>query len=381
MPADDCGSVRLTRYSASDRGWCEYDRTLPVLPNWVRQGLTLAIAEPYNGSSYGGVSGESCGECWEISTIHDSAVVMVHDLCPIEGNPLCAGGHFHFDLSGSSADRLQGGSLDEAQARRLPCPVTGNVHLQINDRNQWGYLRLQFVNHRLPIRTAEYQIADGGAWRAITRSGGAWHVVEDNETFAQGSPGGRFRLTSAQGEVVEGSAVLPYSAAVGSTFDVGVQFTDQNPAGGGQCVFTPPAEVYADGYGGIPEVRWAINPWGSASASESTDGCRAGSCIRVDNLAQWSGFHLYYRQAFPSSTFSSLSVWVRTLSGNGEVNVAASHEGTRCGQTSTSVSPSWTQVTIDVASECAGQPLINGVTMDNPGPQIVLLVDDVQFTE
>src|SRR5512138_3880223 len=65
QPSDTCGSVRLTSYSASNGGWCEFDRSAPMLPDFVRQGLTLAIAEPWNGSSYGGANGEACGECWE----------------------------------------------------------------------------------------------------------------------------------------------------------------------------------------------------------------------------------------------------------------------------------------------------------------------------
>lgn len=378
-PSADCGSVRLTSYTASARGWCEYDRTLSVLPASVQQGLTLAIAEPWNGSSYQGDPGESCGECWEIDTIEDTRVVMVHDLCPIEGNPLCAGGHFHFDLSTESADVLHGGGLDEGRARRVPCPVQGNIHVQINDRNEWGYVRLAFVNHRIPIRTAEYRSASGGTWRALERSGGAWHVLDDNETFASQGPGGVFRVTSAQGESLETPNVLGYDVQTNSVFDLGAQLTDQTPSQGGACVFSPPGDVYVDGYGGIDEVRWAINPWGGASAAETPDGCYAGSCIRVDSLGQYNGFHIYYRQAFPTSTFSSLSLRLRALSGGGELVIAPSHEGDRCTETKTTVGPDWSEVTIDVAAACGALPELNAVTVDNPGNPMVLLVDDVRY--
>jgi hypothetical protein len=375
---EGCGSVRLTAYGASTGGWCEFDRTLSVLPASVRQGLTLAIAEPWNGSSYGGEPGESCGECWEISTISATQVVMVHDLCPIEGNPLCAGGHFHFDLASEAGDVLHGGGLDEAQARRVPCPVNGNVHVQINDRNEWGYLRLQLVNHRIPIRTAEYRSATGAEYRPVTRSGGAWHVLDDGETFAAAGPGGVFRLTSAQGEVVEAANVLGYDAAIGTVFDLGVQLTDQDPPAGGACEFVPPP-VYVDGYGGIPDVRWAINPWGEARAAETTEGCHAGSCIRVSPLPQWSGLHLYYRQAFPTSTFTALSLWLRSPSGAGEVSLAPSHDGARCTETRVPVGPEWSEVTVLLADVCAAAPELNGVTMDNPGDTMVLMLDDVRF--
>src|SRR3990172_10341696 len=62
QPDSTCGSVRMTFYDQSGPGWCEFDRTLPVLPAFVRSGLTTAIAEPWNGSSYSGEPGEACGE-------------------------------------------------------------------------------------------------------------------------------------------------------------------------------------------------------------------------------------------------------------------------------------------------------------------------------
>ncbi|MCU0661225.1 MAG: hypothetical protein MUC50_02750 [Myxococcota bacterium] len=374
--ADGCGSVRLTEYAASSTGWCEYDRTLAVLPQFVQDGLTFAIAEPYDGSSYGGQPGESCGECWEVSTIHETRIVTVHDLCPIEGNPLCAGGHFHFDLSGEAADALEGGALDEAVTRRVPCPVSGNIHIQINDRNEWGYVRLQFVNHRIPIRQAEYRNA-AGAWIAVQRSGGAWQILDDAETFAAAGPGGVFRLTSAQGEIVEGTNALPYDAGMGSVFDVGSQFTDQEPLTKA-CEFVPPADIYVDGFGGIPQVRWDINPWGNASAQETDKGCYEGSCLVVAPLPQWAGFHLYYRQAFPTSTFASLSLRLRAES-NGQLNIAPSNDGVRCAETLVDVGPTWNQLTLDIATVCAGLTQLNGITMDNPSQSMELRLDDVRL--
>jgi hypothetical protein len=382
-PSADCGSVRLTSYTAAPGGWCEYDRTQALLPSFVRDGLTLAIAEPYDGSSYGGEPGEACGECWEIDTITDTRIVMVHDLCPIEGNPLCAGGHFHFDLSTEAGEALHGGGLDEAQARRVPCPVDGNVFLQINDRNEWGYLRLAFLNHRIPIRSADYRSATGSAWLPVQRSGGAWHVLDDGETFAAGGPGGVFRLTSAQGEVLETPNVLAYELPIGSTFDLGAQLTDQAPNGGGACLFEPPAVVYGDGYGGIPEVRWAINPWGEGTASESTEGCvgGAGSCIQLAGLGQYSGFHIYYRQPFPTATFASLTLSLRAASGSGEVVVAPSLEGERCTETTVAVGAEWTEVTVALGSSCSNLANLNAVTVDNPGSPLTLLVDEVRFAK
>src|SRR3990172_3848067 len=147
QPDSTCGSVRMTYYDLTgSRGWCEFDRTLPVLPASVRSGLTTAISEPWNGSSYGGAPGEACGECWEVATLGVTRTVMVDNLCPIEGNPVCAGDHFHMDLSHEAATALQMNGLEEGQARRVPCPVSGNIFLEILDRNQSGYLRFAVVN-------------------------------------------------------------------------------------------------------------------------------------------------------------------------------------------------------------------------------------------
>ena len=376
----DCASVRLTQYWEADVGWCEFNRTSNVLPDFVRSGMTFAIAEPYNGSSYEGEPGEACGECWEVDTIASTELVMVHDLCPIEGNPLCAGGHFHFDLSPTAADALHGGGLDAAVARRVPCPVTGNVHVEILDRNEWGYLRFAFINHRLPIRTAEYQAADGTEWLAAERSGAAWHVLDAGEVFGEGSPGGRFRITSATGDTVAGSELLTYDVGIGSIFDIGAQFSEVTD-NGSTCEFVPPGDVYDEGWGGIDEVRWAPNPWGDASASETSEGCAeaSASCVLMSALGQWDGFHLYYGQAFPTSTFSRLSLQLRARSGGGELLVAPSNDGVECDSTSVVVGAEWTTVDIDVASVCGALTDLNAVTVSNAGDTMDLLVDEVFY--
>jgi len=374
-----CGEVRLTHYTAGAVGWCEFHRTLSVLPASVRSGMTFAIAEPWNGGSYGGVAGEACGECWELDTISGTQVVMVHDLCPIEGNPLCAGGFFHFDLASEAAAALGSQGLDEGSARRVACPVTGNAYLEILDRNDW-YLRFQVVNQRVPVRQVDYRAATGGAWRPVTRSGGAWDIpTGSNDVLGPGAPGGVFRITSAQGQILEMPNALGYGVAKGSTFDLGAQLSDLAPGTGPACVFTPPAAVYVDGYGGIDQVRWQMDAWGNASASETTSGCASGSCIRVQ-LAPWDGFHIYYRQAFATSTFSTLSLKVKAASGSGTVSVSAGLDGATCSQTSVTPGKDWSAVDIDLASTCAGVASIDQVTVQaTSGSGMALLLDDVRF--
>ncbi|MBK8593388.1 MAG: hypothetical protein IPN77_30590 [Sandaracinaceae bacterium] len=247
---------------------------------------------------------------------------MIADLCPIEGNPLCAGGHFHIDLANEAAEAVGGGANDEGSARRVPCPVSGNVHVRVNNRNP-SYLRIAPMNHRIPIRSIDFRGAGDGVaadnpWTPVQRSGGAWHTV-DAGVLARGGSGVVLRFTSAQGEVIESTTIIPTTGG-NENVDLGVQFTDQDPSSGGACEFIPPAVVYGEEFGGIDEMRWIINPWGAAEAGPHgpyDQDCFAGSsCLRVRDLDQWTGFHLYYRQEFRAAR-SAPSLQARTESGTG----------------------------------------------------------------
>jgi hypothetical protein len=377
-PGDTCGSVRLTSYTASTGGWCEFDRTAPMLPDFVRQGLTVAIAEPWNGSSYAGQSGEACGECWELSSIDATRIVMVHDLCPIEGNPVCNGSHFHFDVSTETSQALSLEGLDEGSTRRVPCPVTGNAHLQIVDRNQWGYVRFQVLNHRIPVRSIEYRATDSDVYYPAERSGGAWAVGDNDTMFASDAAGGRFRLTSAQGEVLDMPNALTYDVAKGSFFDLGAQFTDQSQSSTAQCKFLPPREVYVDGYGGIEEVRWMMNPWASATASEVASGCVSGTCLRIDGMGSGAGFHIYYRQSFSATLYKNLHLAVRTTSGTGTIGVTLTGENTSCETTEISLTDAWQERNLALTDVCATAGPINTVTIYGNSP-LTLLLDNLSF--
>jgi hypothetical protein len=379
-PADDCGSVRLTSYQASKGGWCEFDRTANVLPESVRAGLTLAIAEPWAGSSYQGDFGEACGECWEIATISGAEIVMVHDLCPVEGNPICNGSHFHFDVSSETANALGLDGLDAAQTRRVPCPVTGNAHLQIIDRNRWGYVRFQVLNHRVPVRSIEYKSTKSETYYAAKRSGGAWSVGDVSDMFAEDGLGGSFRLTSALGQVVEMPAVLTYDVAIDSFFDLGGQFEAKADGSDSTCHFSAPADVYVDGYGGIDQVRWMMNPWASAEPEEITDGCVSGSCLRIKGLGSGAGFHIYYRQSFSPTVFSSLELSHRSIEGDAKFEVTLTGDGTACESATITTTTKWAKESIDLKTLCAGVGPINSVTVYGSQP-LTLLLDNLRFVE
>jgi hypothetical protein len=89
------------------------------------------------------------------------------------------------------------------------------------------------------------------------------------------------------------------------TFTVCLSVSLSNTARLTGCTARPPPFPNSYGHGGIDQVRWAINPWGTATASETSDGCYQGSCIRVDTLSQMEWFSSIYTTArlfwFPPS--------------------------------------------------------------------------------
>ncbi len=376
-----CNDVRITRYTASARGWCGFNRDLSILPDFVQQGLTFAMAEPWNGGSYGGAPGEGCGECWEVSSSWATVIVMMHDLCPIEGNPVCAGEMLHFDLASEADAALQMDGTGGIAARPVPCPVTGNIHVQISDWNQWGYQQLQFVNHRIPIRYASVRASPDGTWIPLERTGGRWRVMEGPEPGD--GDGILYRVESAQGQVVEGTNVLPFTTVdpSGDTLlhDIGAQLDDLDPPEG-VCEYTPPGRVYGDGYGGIPGVKWMPNPWGDTEVSEVTEGCHndSASCIRLDHMGLGQGVHFYIWQAFPTDSFATLTVWARTLDGTSDLSLGPSNDGTICGEKQVVVTPEWAPITFDLATACPDTPVLSSVTLHHGNGEPMLL-DDILF--
>ncbi len=384
-PSDECGPVRLTNYTLGEAGWCEFRHDTSALPAFVRdRRITAAIAEPYNGSSYDGDPGESCGECWEVAGPAGTEIVMITDLCPARPDEPCDGSFFHLDLSEQASQALNAGFMDEGAARRVPCPVDHDIHVVVNDEN-FSYLRLAFVSHRVPIRSGAVQAVDAGgapigAPVMLNRSGGAWEA-RGEQPLDRGGAGVVFTLTSATGQTVQSDVVVPTHPSSGEVFDLGVQFDADDPSG--MCVWEPPGLVYGDAWGGIDRVRWDINPWGDAEDGfygEVTDGCfgGGGSCVRLDNLGQFSGFHVYYRAFFPTSTFATLRMQL-SASAPSTLFIMPSRDGERCDPTEVTVGPGFTEAVVDVASVCGSLSELNGFTVEHPGDTIALTLDDIRF--
>ncbi len=380
-PSAECRAVRLTNYAANaDVSACGFVRTAPHMPEFVRVDRhTAAMAQAWWGSSYAGDDFETCGECWEITTSTTTEVVMVDDFCPEAGNEPCNGSQFHMDLSQQAAEAVSGGRMDSATARPIPCPVEGNIHIYVNDRNQWGFARLSPSNHRIPIRNVEYRAVDSDTWHPMMRTSGAWsdpdHAMHGN-LFADGTPGVVLRLTSAQGQVVEATAPIETSLGIGDHLDLGAQFDDMESERGGTCEFTLPSDVYADAWGSYASVVWQTEPWGGASLSEVNEGCYDGDrCLSIPNFG--GGFHATFRPAWAVDTFATLSMWVRS-DAPGSLVVAPSRDGQRCTETMVDVTSEWSEVRIDVPGSCSGFDALTGFTVDSRQPTTVML-DAIRF--
>jgi hypothetical protein len=246
VPTGACQKTRLTQFTDNnDQLGCGYHRAVATIPKLVRDRMYIAMAEPFYGSSYHGSPGESCGECWELTTGKTTTIVIVADLCPIEGNPPCADpNQLHFDLVTNAATTVGGGTMDMAVARPVACPMSGNIGIEVTDRS-WSYFQAAFFGYRVPLRLVEFQPVGGATWKAMTRRWGAvWDNMDNqDEAFSSTSAGAgsngvgvTLRLTSAQGQVLTSQVVLSNAnSAKGAALDLGAQFDNLLPVSGGAC--------------------------------------------------------------------------------------------------------------------------------------------------
>ena len=366
-PSEGCTPARLTYYDVAGAGACEVMDVPSALPQIARDGLTTAIAEPWWGGSLGGDPAEACGECWEITTADATRTVVVTDLCPIQGNPICAGDFFHFDVAHTAAVPLgyEPWGVVEASVRRVPCPVEGNIFAIVRDTNPW-YMRLTLADVRVAIHAVDYQGAGPGVsatnpWTPMQRDGGAWAANASNDTLARGGTGIVLRVSTAQGQTVESSALIATSSAALTAVDLGVQVDDLDPPSGPACSWRPP-DPYVDALGGINDVSWQQSGWGGGTVDlAQATGCYSGQCIGVSGLGGWGGIQFYYNQAFPFSGLTRL-----TLQASAPVAVPlelklSGEQGAECTAVDFTASSSFAAAQVDLATACAAVPAIRTV--------------------
>ena len=99
----------------------------------------------------------------------------------------------------------------------------------------------------------------------------------------------------------------------------------------------------------------------------------------MERFHSGSGMHIYYRQRFPTYTFSSVSLRVRTDGPTSRVQVGPSYEGTRCELSFFDIGPEWSTITLDVTERCGALEWLNSLSVDLAGADITLFLDNVRF--
>ena len=129
------------------------------------------------------------------------------------------------------------------------------------------------------------------------------------------------------------------------------------------------------------KVKWTALEWDGTDVSESAQGCHAGdACLRA-TIAQWSGFHLYLRQAFPADTFATLRLWVRGETSGTQLTLSPSFEGERCTEEAVELTGDWQEVTFDLETACAGFDLLTSVTVQNTTERATILLDEIEYAQ
>jgi hypothetical protein len=174
--------------------------------------------------------------------------------------------------------------------------------------------------------------------------------------------------------------VLTDAVGANLDFDTKAQFA-VTPLQGGTCEFIPPGNVYDEGWGGIDGVRWEPNTWGSTSLSEIRVDCAdaSDSCLLLSGFAN-SGLHVTYRHPFPTRTFATLSLQLRTTSGTGTVEIAPRSEDARCTNPKlVELTNQFARVQLDIATSCTGTDAIVGFTISRSTQITELVLDEIRF--
>ena len=366
-PTTGCAPARLTYYDVTGAGACEVMDVASALPRIARDGFTAAMAEPWYGGSLGGDPAEACGECWEITTADATQTVVITDLCPIAGNPICAGDFFHFDVAHTAAGPLgyEPWGVVEAAVRRVPCPVDGNIFAIVRDSNPW-FMRLTLADVRVAIHAVDYRGAGSGVsttnpWTPMHRDGGAWAVTSSGEMLARGGTGIVLRISTAQGQVVESTAEITPGAGALTSVDLGVQVDDMAAPTGAACAWRAP-DPYVDGLGGIEHVRWQQGGWGGGTIDVArASGCRAGSCIGVTGLDGWGGVQLYYNQPFALAGLSRLALQASAPSDVPLELKLLGEGGAECAAVDFTAGASFARTELDLTAACAGVSAVRTV--------------------
>ncbi len=178
--ATEVASGIATFYDADGSGNCSFDKSSDL--------HVVALNFPEYAES------AMCGACLEVTGPKGTTKVRVTDSCPP-----CAKNHL--DLSREAfreiADEVQG--RVSISYRAIPCVASGPIAYHFKDGSSKYWTAIQVRNHRLPVKTLEYQ--KGGAWVPMKRSD--YNYFLEEKGVGDTPSGLRVRVTAADGQSLE----------------------------------------------------------------------------------------------------------------------------------------------------------------------------------
>ena len=145
-----------------------------------------------------------CGAWVEVNGPQGSVTVRIVDLCPE-----CESGHLDLSQEAFAAIGNPVDGIVPIEWRVVEATGSGPVAFRFKEGSSQYWTAVQVRNHRHPIASFEYQLADG-SWRAVARKPYNYFVEE-----AGMGPGPyTFRVTDTKGNVLVESGIALTVAGV-----------------------------------------------------------------------------------------------------------------------------------------------------------------------
>lgn len=353
-PMTPCDNGRITFYTYNNNGMCGFGAIGgPTLPyNYI-----VAPNEAFYGD------GSKCGVCYELTGPNGTVIVQVADMCPVQGNSLCAGDIDHFDLGPNSATFGQVANPSWGQTiitkRQVACPVTGNVGVRTKEGVSAYWMALLVFNHRVGVSMV--QIKDGsGVWRNMTRQPYNYWVYSPSGAIVAPFS---IQIFSVLNDIV--SMSIP-SLAAAQVYTSSAQFANPPAGYGGSasgntpCAAPVPSPIIYDDAlfkGQSYSVAWqdvSYGVTGSINWGYTVNPKVGAKCMQV-TLGGWGAVQLLRTVPFNvTGVFKALSFW-------GKVDGSASYTKWKVmaeggGSKQVTLTSTWTQFVLPLNSTGLNAP-------------------------
>eukprot|EP01111_Echinosteliopsis_oligospora_P000074 TRINITY_DN1006_c0_g1_i2.p1 TRINITY_DN1006_c0_g1~~TRINITY_DN1006_c0_g1_i2.p1 ORF type:complete len:476 (-),score=140.44 TRINITY_DN1006_c0_g1_i2:214-1641(-) len=402
-------NAHITYYDYTNAGACSFgDIGGPTLSYTL---VTAPNQYLFNGSY-------SCGVCYQLTGPKGTAIVMVADLCPANGNQVCSTQDQHFDLGGTSTfSKIADVNAGYVQVSAVPvaCPLQGNLGVATKDGVNAWWMAIMAYNHVVGVDRMEIQPKTGANWVSMTRQSYNYFVWNGP---GQLIPPYNVRVTSVYGEQVTvtltdtaeskawpSNSQFQITSAAGSPSYTGCSGTSTpttpspSPATSKPSPSPSPATpsptsapatsalmtIYDDTFqNGWSDVSWGVV--GGSVNYKSTSSPHSGSYCAQFVLSGWGGLQFWSNDMidWAAKGYTSLSFWIRADAkySDLEVNIAG---------TSTtyfmSLTTSWQKVTVSLGPSGLNAPTLigrdNKIVMQNQraSNSATFFLDDVQLIQ